>query len=399
MQFKDIIGQEKAKQFFIQAVKQNRISHALLLSGPNGVGKLPFALAIAQYLNCDSPTEDDSCGICPSCQKSAKLIHPDLRFVVPALPARSDAKGSYEDYLELFRTAFKSNSYVNPLDWPLGLNKSDSEKTESRQTSIYIEIIRELKRKLVLTSFESTHKVVIVWQSEKINIEASNAFLKLLEEPPENTIIILTTANEISLLPTIRSRCQRISLKRLDDNQIAKILQTYYNPDESENHLDEVHLQEIAKLADGNVHRARELLSEIGEQQLQKPYTQWITACYQGNLIDIRAWVDEMAKKNKNYQRNFLAFALNKLRDSLLYEFDSDSLTANTPDEIISLRKFGRFLSLNGVEALSEKYNQADFYLSRNANSQIVWYALSLQIHAILKHRAEKVNVKIETPS
>ena len=398
MQFRDVIGQEKAKLSFVQSAGQGRISHALLLSGPNGSGKLPFALSIAQYLNCDSPANGDSCGVCPSCLKTAKLVHPDLRFVLPALPSRQDTKsGGYEEFIEQFRSLIKANPYPNPLEWPPTASKSDAEKTDSRQAVIYIDIIRELKRKLVLKSFEGKYKIVIVWQAEKINVEASNAFLKLLEEPPENTVLILTTADEISLLPTIRSRCQRISLQRLSELQILQYFQKYFTQQDNEETIEDSHLQDVAKLTDGNVHRARELLIGIGSQQLYQPYIQWIAACYQGNLLDIRTWVDEMAKKNKNYQRNFLTFAQNKLRDSMLYKFESEQLTSNTPQEATSLKKFGRFLDIHGIEALVEKYNQTDFYLSRNANAQIVWYTLSLQVHAILKHRAEKINIKIGT--
>jgi len=215
VQFQELIGQADSGQRVREALQHNRLAHAIMLTGPAGVGKLAFANAIAQYVNCLNPTENDSCGKCSSCIKIRKAIHPDLRFVLPIISKTEGGKRYLtQDYFAQFRAPFVEDPYFSFSQWQQTLGG------ESKQLFISVNEIRELKRNVFLKAFEAKYKVVIVWQAELINREGANAFLKLLEEPPDKTLIIMTCSDPTRLLTTINSRCQRIPLHRIPKAEI-----------------------------------------------------------------------------------------------------------------------------------------------------------------------------------
>jgi DNA polymerase III subunit delta' len=371
MQFKEIIGQKKAKESFLKMVGESRVPHALILKGRPGIGKLAFANAIAQFVNCENPTETDSCGVCASCSKIRKGIHPDVRFILPIVSNKVEGKNAMsDDFFPQFREQFIVNPYYSFNSW-LG-----SMQGENKQVGIRIGEIRDLKRKISLKAFEAKFKVVILWNAEKVNTEAANAMLKLLEEPPERTIIIMTVSDATALLTTINSRCQRIQMHRIDDATLAAYLQ------KTQGLLEDRALQ-IAQLADGSVADAEELVHD-SNRSLSEMYMHWLRICHKGEFGEIQDVVEQVSKENKEFQKLFLSYALQKLRDSLLFSFHVDHLAATTAAEKEFQQKFSKFIQLNGIEALSRLLEDSMYYISRNANSQMVLSVLSLRIHSLL---------------
>lgn len=371
MQFKEIIGQKKAKDSFLKMVSESRVPHALILKGKPGIGKLAFANAIAQFVNCESPTETDSCGKCSSCSKIRKGIHPDVRFILPIISNKVDGKNPVsDDFFPQFREQFFAHPYYAFNTW-VGQMQG-----ENKQVGIRINEIRELKRKISLKAFEGRYKVVIIWNAEKVNTEAANAMLKLLEEPPDRTIMIMTVSDTSALLTTINSRCQRVQLHRIDDATLAAYLTASHG-------LSSDRALQIAQLAEGSVSEAEEMVQE-SNRSLSELYMQWMRLCLKGEFGEIQDIVEVVSKENKEFQKLFLSYSLQKLRDSLLFSFQADHLAATTAEERDFQQKFSRFIQLNGIDELSRLLEDSLYYISRNASSPMVLSVLSLRIHSLL---------------
>ena len=221
MFFKDIIGQEEAKRRLIKEAKEGKIAHARLFCGPEGIGKLPLAIAFARYLSCQNPGEDDACGTCPNCIKYNKLAHPDLHFVFPVIKKKNKDTVS-DDYIAEWRAFVGQNPYFNLNMW------LEEMGAENQQAQIFVKESDEIVRKLSLKSSQGGYKIMIIWLPEKMNTECSNKLLKLLEEPPTQTIFLLVSENPDMLLATIQSRTQRFSLYGIEEDKIANKLQEQY---------------------------------------------------------------------------------------------------------------------------------------------------------------------------
>lgn len=371
LKFAEIIGQRRAREAVLSTIRDGRFPHALILKGPAGIGKLPFANAIAQYLNCENPNADDSCGVCGNCVKIRKGIHPDVNFVLPIINKTTSGKSSTTDeFISQFRELFVANPWVSLAQWGEAL------AGENKQLGIHIQEIRELKRKVSLKAFEAKYKVVIMWNAEKINTEAANAMLKLLEEPPERTVMILTVADPSQLLGTINSRCQRLQLHRIDHDTLSGWLQEAHGlgPDQS---------LQVAQLSEGSLARALELVSE-NKRSFSDLFRSWMKACNEGQHESIVSWVESLSRESRDFQKLFLSYALQKLRDSLLFSFQVEQLALSTPEEAAFQRNFSKALQFGGVKEMARLIEDSLFYISRNANPQLVLVVLSQRIHAVL---------------
>ena len=371
MQFKEIIGQDKAKETIRTMVSEQRLPHALILKGQPGIGKLAFPNPIAQFINCENPSDGESCGVCASCVKIRKGIHPDVRFVLPTVSAPGTGpKTVTDDFFPLFREQFFKKPYFSMTNWVALM------QGENKQLGIRIHEIRELKRKMQLKAFEATYKVVIIWNAEKINREAANAMLKLLEEPPERTVMIMTVSDTTQLLTTINSRCQRVQLHRIQPEIMEQYLIDNYklSPDRS---------QQVTQLSEGSVTKAIDLVNDANKS-LSELYMHWMRVAMKGQFALIQEWVETVTKENKEFQKLFLSYAIQKIRDSLLFSFDIPQLATATKEEIEFQKKFSRYIQLNGIDKLARLLEDGLHFISRNANSQMVLTVLSLRIHSLL---------------
>lgn len=372
MRFADLIEQTEAIDKVRETIRSGRLAHALLLTGPSGIGKLAFATALAQYVNCLQPIDGDSCGRCNSCLKISKAAHPDLRYILPVISKLNAGKRMLSaDFFEEFRKEFTADPYYSFETWQRSLGG------DNKQLFISVHEIRDLKRSIYLKAFEAQYKVVIVWNAEYINIEGANAFLKLLEEPPDRALILMTCSDPSQLLTTINSRCQRLQLRRISTPAIQGYL--------TERHqLDPAHALDIAQVSEGSLGSANEYLSE-SNLNLSKRYVDWLRAIYLGDYQKITDQTEPLARESKEYQKLFLMLAMRKLRDSYLYHLGTPQLALVTGDEQAFHEKFSQLMDTDKVARMAREMERSLNYLSGNAHAQMVFSALSLRMHGILR--------------
>ncbi|MEM9986191.1 MAG: hypothetical protein AAF804_13955, partial [Bacteroidota bacterium] len=248
---------------------------------------------------------------------------------------------------------------------------------DNKQLFISVHEIRELKRGIYLKAFEAPFKVVIVWNAERIRNEGANAFLKLLEEPPDRTLILMTCSDPSQLLTTINSRCQRLQLRRLVPTEIEQYLINRRG-------LEPALAQELSAISEGSIGNAVEFLSE-NSQAISATYIDWLRAVYLGDYQKIQDQVAKIQKESKEFQKLFLAAGVKKLRDSLLYHLGSPQLALATENEKAFQEKFSQLVTVDKVDRMADLMEQARLHLTGNANPQMNLISLSLRLHAALR--------------
>lgn len=371
MLFKDIIGQEEAKVRLIREAKEGKIAHARLFCGNEGVGKIPLAIAYAQYLSCEHPTDNDSCGICPNCVKYNKLIHPDLHFVFPVIKKKSKDTTS-DDYLQEWREILNSSPYFNLNMWLKEMG------AENQQAQIYVKESDEIIRKLNLKSSQGGYKVMIMWLPEKMNVECSNKLLKLLEEPPTQTIFILISEEPDMLLPTIQSRVQRFNIHAIDKEKIAETLCLNYGlePNDAKN---------IAHRCQGNFLKALETIHLNEDNQFYfEEFVSLMRLAYQRKIREIKQWSDNIAAIGRERQKNFLAYIQRMLRESFIYNFHTPDISYLSGEEQKFSSRFSPFINEGNVISIMEELSIAEQHIGQNVNAKMVFFDLALKMIVLL---------------
>ena len=276
MLFNEIIGQAETKQMLLRAVQTNHLAHALLFDGPTGSANLALALALAQYVNCEDKGDQDACGRCASCIKMQKLVHPDLHMV---FPVANLAKGkTSEAYLTDWRKFLLEQPYRTLPEW------LENVGADNKQGNISAEEARNILQKLSLKSYEGAYKIMLIWLPELMNVTSANALLKVLEEPPAQTLFLLVTNQSDKLLITILSRTQRVAVRAFTDEEVATYLRQYMNRDETT-------ARRIAYLADGDLSVALQLCRNESEQGSEADrhtwFADWMRTCYRQDIITL----------------------------------------------------------------------------------------------------------------
>lgn len=376
MKFADIIGQQGLKQQLIHTIKEGRVSHAQLFLGPEGSGKLPLAIAYAQYLNCKSPSEEDSCGICSSCQKYNKLIHPDLHFSFPIVNKGTDAeKNSCAAHMKDFREAFLADPYMSYNDWMV------AHGAENKQGNISKFECYDIISKLGLAPFEAGFKVLIMWLPEYLR-DAGNVLLKIIEEPPQNTLFILVAERQEMLLSTISSRTQLVKVPRLLVEDLAMHLENQFE-------LDPKTAQSVAMLSEGNARLAREMLGHevsINEQL----FMDFMRLTFAGKGTEILEWIEKTNELGREGQKNLLQYGLHILRECFLMRFGSAKLLRLKGAELDFVTKFSAFINEQNVSEFNRIFNEGSYYIERNANARLVFHNLANESERLLAN-AKKV--------
>ena len=371
MLFKDIIGQEEAKERLIREAKEGKIAHARLFCGNEGVGKLPLAIAYAQYLSCEHPTDNDSCGVCPNCVKYNKLIHPDLHFVFPVIKKKNKDTIS-DDYLQEWREILNSSPYFNLNMWLKEMG------AENQQAQIYVKESDEIIRKLNLKSSQGGYKVMIMWLPEKMNVECSNKLLKLLEEPPTQTIFILISEEPDMLLPTIQSRVQRFNIHAIDKEKIAETLCLNYG-------LEANDAKNIAHRCQGNFLKALETIHLNEDNQFYfEEFVSLMRLAYQRKIREIKQWSDNIAAIGRERQKNFLAYIQRMLRESFIYNFHNPDISYLSDEEQKFSSRFSPFINEGNVISIMEELSIAEQHIGQNVNAKMVFFDLALKMIVLL---------------
>ncbi|MCK5820283.1 MAG: DNA polymerase III subunit delta [Bacteroidales bacterium] len=374
MLFKQISGHTDIKDRLLRSSLDSRVSHALLMHGPEGNGKFAIAMAFAQFLNCTGEKSEDSCGVCPSCQKASKLIHPDIHYVFPVATSKSVSADPISDkYIKEWR------EYISELPYPSLQGWMNFLDIENKQGGIFKKEADELMRKLSLKAFESEYKVVIIWLAEKMNPTTANKLLKVIEEPPDKTVFLLLAERTEKILPTILSRTQLITVPKLTDEDLMDGLSKRY-PAQIEK------LPEIIPLAEGNYLQAVNLLNTNEQIQFyQEQFITWMRMCFRYRVNDILSWLPTIASIGRERQKAFLQYGLHLIRENYLLNQNLESVTRMTPTEKEFSSKFHTFIHAGNIEALFSCLSQAIQQIEMNANPRILFLDLSAEVYKALK--------------
>lgn len=371
MFFKDVIGQEEAKQRLIHEAKEGKIAHARLFCGPEGIGKLPLAIAFARYLSCDNPGEKDACGICPNCIKFNKLAHPDLHFVFPVIKKKAKDTVS-DDYIAEWRELLSHNPYFNLNIW------LEEMGAENQQAQIYVKESDEIIRKLSLKSSQGGYKIMIIWLPEKMNVECSNKLLKLLEEPPSQTVFLLVSEEPDMLLTTIQSRTQRFSLYGIEENCIIERLQNQYG-------LQEKDAISIARRSEGNFLKALESIHLSEENKVFFDlFVSLMRLSYQRKIRDMKQWSETLAAMGREKQKHFLTYCQRLVRENFIYNFQTPSLIFMNEEEQNFSKRFAPYINEKNVMGIMDELSEAQRHIEQNVNARMVFFDFSLKMIVLL---------------
>ncbi len=388
MLFYEIIGQHAVKQSLADLVAHNRLSHALLFLGKEGNGSLQLALAFSQYLLCEKVTRNteppslfeigpietpqlpkEACGVCSSCVKASQLIHPDIHYSYPVIPKKTGTPPISTDYITEWREFIKLYPYGNLYDW---LQFIDA---ENRQGNITANECNDIIRKLNLKSFESGYKILVMWMPEFLGKEG-NKLLKLIEEPPPQTLFILVAENEEQLLPTIISRCQVIRIPVLNDNEIAVAL-------ENRNKTGPVQSRQVAGISEGNYRQALNLVQH-SDEDWSGLLKDWISFIYRRNLPGQVKWIDEMSKSGREKQKQFLRYFNHMLEQAIRLRSIGAAQLQLTDSDLDFATRLNKIGDIGQHEAIIYEIDQASYYIERNANAKMLFHALTIRLAHII---------------
>lgn len=399
MLFKDIVNQNEVKQKLVDLVKNNRLSHALLFLSPEGCGSLPLAIALSQYLVCEkinkktvydfslfenssAPektvqiTLNDACGTCPACIKANQLIHPDIHFSYPVIPKKSGDKPISTDYISEWREFITQYSYGNIYDWLQFIG------AENKQGNITAEECNDIIRKLSLKSFESEYKILIMWMPEYLG-NAGNKLLKLIEEPPPNTLFILVAENESLVIPTIVSRTQLVKIPPLEIEDIeTSLIMRAGIPGEQ--------ARQIASVSQQNYREALQLLQHA-EEDWQGFLRDWLNAILKTGTIAQVKWVEEISRIGRERQKQFLHYFSHLLEQAIRLKIMGEqqiNISENEKDFAIRLN---RIADISQQQAINEELDNAIYYIERNANAKILFLALTIKLYHIIANKTVPV--------
>lgn len=382
MLFKNVLGLEHIKNHLVTTAETGRVAHAQLFVGPEGSGVLPMALAYAQYLLCAN-TGGENDGENSTCNtKCNSLTHPDLHFAFPV--SNSDKVKSHavsDHYLEEWRQFVKEQPYGNLFDWYRHIG------IEKKQGQIGVDEAQDMVKKLSLKSYEGGYKILLVWMAEKMNTSAANKLLKLIEEPPDKTILLLLAEDEEQIINTIRSRCQILNFPPLAEQAITDELLV--------RGVTQTEAITIALEANGNFNKALDLLNKDSEDLVfERWFVQWVRSAFKakgnkGAIQELILWSDEVSKTGREVQKKFLNYCLTMMRQALLLNYRANELVhAKIHLEGFDLKKFAPFVHENNILDIVKELEQAIFHVERNGNSKLIFTDLSIKLTRLLHAKA-----------
>jgi DNA polymerase-3 subunit delta' len=367
MSIKEVIGQQEVWNRLMKMAQENRIPHALMFCGPEGCGKLAMALAFASYLLGDSPMLN-------------KWEHPDLHFTYPTIKT-SDMSGDHtpvsDDFIREWREMLlKDGAYVLIGEWIQKMGKSDADL--NKQAIITAEESDDLAKKLIMMSSQGGYKISLIWLPERMNQQSANKILKLLEEPPRQTLFLLVSEQPELLLETIRSRTQRIDFKKIatEDIEQALIERRALEPNMA---------HRIARIANGNWNAALEELNAGNEKrQHLDMFIMLMRLAYMRNIHDLKKWSEVVSTFGREKQKRMLDYFMHMLRESFMYNFRQPELNYMTQEEENFAKNFARFINEANIIDISNLFEESKRFISQNANPKIVFFDMALKIIVLL---------------
>lgn len=373
MRFADIHGHEDIKRRLVEMADQSRLPHALLFEGPSGTAKFMLARAFAQYIHCENPSGGDSCGSCPSCLQHQTFNHIDTIYSYPVIKKDSNHPAISADFFSDFKEMMTDYPYMDIDRWGILI------KADNKQPKHYVDEGAELLRRLNYHAHQSRYKIVLLWLPERMNEDMANKMLKLIEEPHDDTIFILSSDSPRQILPTIYSRTQRVSVARYSDEDVAAILT-------SSMAIDPAVARQVAHLASGNVNEAIELVTvSKSRQKFLSLFIELMRKAYQRKIGLLRQWSVDVAGMGREQELAFLDYCARMIRENFILNLHIDQLNYLTPDEMAFSTNFARFINERNVLKLFEMINDARADIAGNANGKIVMFDLAVKTILLLK--------------
>ncbi len=377
MLFRDIIGQEEAKRRLVSAADSGRISHAMLFTGRSGYGVLPLMIAYAQYINCTARGGGDSCGECPSCKQMASLAHPDVHYVFPVNnpTGKSSSEKPVSDlFIRPWRElVLSTGGYFDEAEWYAAIGIDNKQGNISRHEA------EEITRKLSFKAFESEYKIVIMWLPERMNIQAANALLKILEEPWEKTLFLMGCEAPGMLLPTILSRTQSFEVGGIDERSLSCVL-------EAQGPADPDTAARMARLSGGDLLTARAKLSSDDEgDEAFDLFVELMRLSYEDKHLELMTWAENMSAMGREEQKRTVQRFVELLRESYMLCAGMDSISTLAGKQYAWCRKFAPYVNNTNIESLVAETELVLRHLLQNGNQRIIFTHYALTVSKMIR--------------
>ena len=373
MAWSTLIGQQRVVDMLRRTLSRDRVPHAYLFHGPRGVGTVAAALELARTLQCTEQTVE-ACDACLACQKTQRMVHPDVHVFFPF------PKGTNEDDVAARIQRLGKNAYA-PVDYVRRPSLDNPEKTSNKQVMYHIDRMKEdIVRPMTFHPGEGAYKVALLTDAEYMNTSAANAFLKVLEEPPAQTVFILTTSRVDQMLPTIVSRCQKVRFDPLDPAHIQQALQTREQMDPDEAAM-------LARMADGSYSRALQLAESTHLRETRALVLHFLRASYTQKVGPLNDHLDAIAKLGRERVKGVLRLMIRWIRDLMLYQTLGNDAPLVNVDQAEAVAKFCDNLPHADLEAMVARVEEALHLIGRNVRTRLVLMVLSLQLHQAMHGR------------
>lgn len=384
MQFKDVLVSPKLKEQLLNQVHEHRISHAQFFLAQPGNHAFALAVALAQYLCCEHPTDTDSCGTCPSCVQFSKLSHPDLHIYFPNCNTKTIKKDSDSILLapEFKDFVIKNNYHITMQDW---LNVLEG---ENKQPSINIRDCSNIINHNSMRSYMGGYKVYILWAVDRLYHSAAPKLLKTLEEPDGQSLFILISEKPDQILSTILSRTQLVKIPRLTDEELMDALKA------TEPDIDDQTIHDIAVISEGNYNKALQIYQDNAEQrEMIDTFDTMMTSIMafvhhrpleEINYAQVQTLFGVIVKQGREKQKAFVELILRMLRNLLMQNTGSANLVKVTDQESGILSKF-KNLNLVHITKMTEECNKALYHINRNGNTALIFTDLYFKLAGCVK--------------
>lgn len=375
MNFDNIIGHTHTKKYLLEGISNGRVAHTQLFVGSDGIGTLPMAIAYATEIICANGNEKARI-------KCNNLSHPDLHFAFPVATTKQVDKNPISSlFMKEWRSFVQEQPYGNLFDWYKFIG------VDNKQGQIGVKEAEEITRKLTLKSFEGGYKVMIIWMAELMNNDCSNKLLKLLEEPPAQTIFLLVAENQNQILPTILSRCQITQLYQLGETAIIEGLMN--------EGIEEIQAKKIALRSQGNYKKALEYASQTEDDSFEQWFVKLVRTAYsaKGNkasILELIRWGDELTSKGREVQKQFLEYCLEVFRQAMLLNYQAEELVyMQFPSTNFKLKNFAPYVHNNNIEMIQKEIETAIFHIERNGMGKAVFTDLSIKLIRLIHTKQE----------
>ena len=375
MSFTNIPGNNKIKEELIQAFQNNKIAHAQLFVGPEGNAKLALALSYAQYIHCKKRSQEDSCGLCSSCLKHKKISHADLHIIFPVIKTKANDKPISQDFLQEWIMFINKNPYASLKDWEDEMFKTHN---INKDPKIYIQEVAKINQIIKLKNYEAENKIIVIWMPELMDKKTSNKLLKVLEEPPQKTKIILVSEAPNKLLPTIISRLQINKSNKLTEKETIE----YFN-------LKQIAKEKIISIYKRHNGNLGKIINTIeNNDSIEKNliiFKQWMRLNYQNNINEINLMTEKLSSEGRREIIDVLKYSIRIIRECIIYNYAKRECLNVTPLEKEFINKFAPFINNKNSILIIEKTDEAIRNIERNGNRKIIFFELSLSLIQLLK--------------